>query len=208
MKNSLLSILALASLLGPVAPMSANRLEQSEDAAKAGDLGLEAVYTGNRQKNYVVHKFVPSQDRVVVEFFIQIEEDFDFQKGGGHYILQLKKTGTKKTVVSVKMLKADDGSRLQFRVRNGKKNKKIKKKVTLLFGKWTRITIDLTTASLPNQSNGSLRVLKNNVEKILETGLDNDNQQVGSIRLGQVGKPPRNWFGALYFDEFTIRKSP
>jgi hypothetical protein len=207
-KNRLALILALAPLLGSAAPLSANGLELSQDASRFGDLGLEAIYTGNRQKNSLVRDFVPSQDRLVVEFFIRVDNQFRFGRNGGHDILQLKKSGQKKPVASVKFLRKGDTNRLQFRVRNGKKYQKIRTKLSLPSGEWVRVTLDLKTASAPNAPDGALRILKNQEEKHLEADLDNDDQPVDSIRLGQVGKPPANWEGEIYFDELVIRKSP
>lgn len=195
--------LTVAAILASPALLSANGLERSRQASRNGRLGMESIYEGDRQKNYLIREFATPQERIVITFHIKPDGDFRIESGKKQDILHLRQSGRRKPIVQVRMFRTADGFRLQFRALNGNRPRTYPTRLFVPFDTWTQVRLEWIAAD------GSLRVEKNN--NLLGqplTELDSSGHQVDLLRFGQVSKASRGWFGRIYFDNFEARKTP
>lgn len=187
-----------------VVPANAE-LRRTGAAAQTGAFGLEAVYTGARQKNILGRQLPGDQERVIVSFLIRPETGFTFQGGGKNNILLLRSAN--QTIVRGFLKKKGSRFQLRFKVRDGSRLRKVKKKIDLPLGDAAIVAVDWGAAQNPEAQNGSLRVRMNdNIFFILLTDLDNGDQTVDNLRFGQISSPPSGWNGRISFDAFRVRR--
>ena len=182
-------------------------LARSAEAARTGAFGLEIAYTGARQTNFLERGLPEQESRAVVTFRIRPVTGFVFESGGKNDILRLRSGN--RTIVRAFLKRKGNGFQLRFKVRDGGRLRKVRKKIKLVNGEWSLVGIDWGAAASAGEENGFLRIrLDGNTVFELLDDLDNGNERVDNLRLGQVSRPKAGWNGFVHVDSLLVRREP
>ena len=203
-KRSILVPLAALAMIFGAGSAFANSLDVNPSAALAGNFGLEIITDGTSTPAYVATAAFDSETVVRAEWRAN-RNTLSMAAGTGHAMALFRRANPPGVLNNYRsFIKFINGEfKVTARAKKDGPGTANCGKTTFAPGGGVRIGFEIVTSSGPGNNDGLCRLYRNGVLVFENTGLDNDMQNIGSVRFGAPDGVAATTSGSFYLDDFS-----